>query len=100
MALTHYLACATDKKYTKPEITHDNMCITLMLNLGWTWHGKMLAHPVDWRQACTGQAVHCLFYTILESMDMRGGGGGGKKKTDLLKVSGGKEKTGTLEVNV
>ena len=69
MALTHYLVCASDKKYTKPEITHDNMCITLMLNLGWTWRGKMLAHPVDRRQACAGQAVHCLFYTILESMD-------------------------------
>jgi len=50
------------------------MCITLMLNLGWTWRGKMLAHHVYPRQACFGQAVQCLFYAILESMDIRGGG--------------------------
>jgi len=42
-----------------------------MLNFGWTWRGKMLAHPVDQRQACAGQAVQCLFYTILGSMDTR-----------------------------
>jgi hypothetical protein len=69
----HYLACATDKKYTKPETIHDNMYIALMLNLGWTWCGKMLAHPVYWKQAYNGQAAHCLFYAILESMYIRGG---------------------------
>jgi hypothetical protein len=45
--------------------------MTLKLNLGWTWCGQMLAHPVYRRQAGVCQAVHCLFYTILGSMDIR-----------------------------
>lgn len=57
------MACATDIKYTKPKIIHDNMYITLMLNFSWTWRGKMLAHPIYWRKVCAGQAVHCLFYS-------------------------------------
>jgi hypothetical protein len=58
------MACATDIKYTKPEIIHDNMYITLMLGFSWIWHGKMLAHPIYWRQACAGQVSSTQFWKV------------------------------------